>query len=59
MTGYTFEQFEKQFGRTYQGAEREAHRKAFYKNYQELLSIRSKSGSDYNVQVNNFTDMTD
>lgn len=56
---YTFEQFEQQFGRNYTGEEREKHRQAFYKNYQELLDLQEKSGGDFHVQVNNFTDMTE
>jgi hypothetical protein len=58
-SNYTFEQYEQQFNRNYNGSEREAHKKAFNKNYQELLAAHKSSEGDFKVKVNNFTDLTD
>lgn len=52
---YTYDDFMRQFNRTYTGEEKAIHEKAFYKNYADLLA-RQLNGE--NAMVNKFLDWT-
>ena len=52
---YTYEDFMRQYNRTYTGEEKAIHEKAFYKNYADLLA-RQLRGE--NAVVNKFLDWT-
>ena len=52
---YTYEDFMRQYNRTYAGEEKATHEKIFYKNYADLLARQLKGET---AVVNDFLDWT-
>lgn len=56
---YKYEDFERQFGRSYKGEERRKHKEAFEAAYAEIQRMRADPNVDFDVKINDLADWTD